>query len=128
MARRMITKYARNMTPKERQVCANMSYRGNGDLIYFLHDAMEYQDDTLAVLYKDDDKIVGWGLMTPEHDTGFWVRPSHRRQGIGTKMISRFKKAAKSDLLVHPHNQVSGKFFYKNGFHDEAWSYAHPDD
>ena len=110
--RRMVVKKARNLTGAERRVCHAMSYKDQGDLSRWLW-AAKYDpicnDD--VVLYKEDGVIVGWGMRRTNGDVGFWVRRSHRQQGIGTKLVERTKKMGK--IKAHPYHVPSAKLFLK---------------
>lgn len=107
----MVVKKAKNLTGAERRVCHSMSYRANGDISYWLHDAMRASRSDDVILYKEDGVILGWGIRRSNGAVGFWVRRSHRQQGIGTKLVERAKKIGK--ISTYPHDAASAKLFLK---------------
>lgn len=116
----LVDKYAMNLTPAEAKVCYSMSFKSEGDTIYWLWDARHNKLKHRVVLYKRGDMILGWGIRTVDGSVGFWVRRGYRKQGIGSKMVAKLKKHG--PIKTYPYNAVSEQFFYKN----EALRYKEP--
>lgn len=101
----------RDLTPEDKRRCGYLSYRSDGDLWYWLR---EYPDADVIVV-KEDGKILGWAVRTPYGETGYYVRKTHRRQGIGSKMYYLLNNRRQRSAVVKPHNPSSASFFYSLG-------------
>ena len=110
--RRVVVKKAKNLTLSELRSCYAMSYRNNGDLQPWLCQSRHGDGADDVILVKEDGLIIGWGMRLKDSgETGYWVRKSHRRKGIGTVMVKRAKKLGK--IKTHPHSYESAKMFAK---------------
>lgn len=103
------------LSPKDKRACGSLSYRQDGDLYWWLKD---HPDGEVVIIKDDTGMILGWGMRVKErpgkYSTGYYVRKSMRRKGIGSKIYytlnppySRFK--------VFPHDNLSAGFFYSMG-------------
>lgn len=99
------------MTDQEKRVCRALSFKSDGDLMYWLK---EYPDADV-VMVKRDDRILGWGIRTPTGETGYYVRKSERRQGIGAKVFYTLNNRRAKTAVIKPHDPTSAAFFYSVG-------------
>lgn len=111
---KMSVKYARNMSGVERKSCYPMSYGSQGDLVYWLHDAVKHKNDDRVILYRVDDRIAGWAIVRSNGIAGFWVRTDMRRRGIGKKLASK-AKTLHPHIKVFPHDVASIALFKSTG-------------
>jgi len=113
---------AGEMTAKEKAECRSLSFRDDGDLCRFIS-----RDDTQVVMVRDDDgKLLGWGAkvkttfyyqgwdMHKAGATGYYVRKSERRKGIGSKIFYTLNPP-RARKIVFPHDKQSHAFFYALG-------------
>lgn len=115
MARKIMTKLARELDKAELRYCYNSSFRSYGDLSEWLYQARHWEDwkDTKVILVREDDLYLGWGLRRSDGEVGFWTRREARGKGIGVTMV---KTAAKlGDIITHPHDDASRALFRKAG-------------
>lgn len=108
----IVCKNAYNLTAAERKQCYSMSYKSEGDLIFWLDGSTRLKSNDKVVLVKENDMILGWGMRLDGGQVGVWVRSTHRRKGVGTKIINRMKKLG--PLHTFPHDVRSEQFFNKN--------------
>ena len=84
------------------------------------------QNKDLIVLVCEDEEIMGYLAAGPARDDfgieneiyAFYVKPSAQRKGVGTKLISEYKKIIchKSFyLFMLKNNHKAGHFYVKNG-------------
>lgn len=78
----------------------------------------------------EGEKVVGWVDITPPSNPrlahrgflGMGLLPSHRGQGLGTKLLTRALEHARStdlekiELSVYAHNEAAIKLYRKCGF------------
>lgn len=114
ITRELTVKRLCDMTPKERQICASMSYGVMGDMLRWMNEAQDnpYRYRDMVVLVTEEDLIVGWAIRRFNGDTGFWTRRAYRNQGIGSEMVVAVKKIGR--IKTYPHNTASAKLFKKN--------------
>lgn len=115
MARKIMTKLARELDKAELRYCYNSSFRSYGDLSEWLYQARHWEDwaDSKVILVREDDLYLGWGLRRSDGEVGFWTRREARGKGIGLTMV---KTAAKlGDIVTHPHDDKSRALFRKAG-------------
>jgi RimJ/RimL family protein N-acetyltransferase len=88
---------------------------------------------------EDDGLIVGrLSIARDQHpaskhvaDLGLMVAMSHRRQGIGTKLLeaalewARQSDVRKLELHVFPHNEAAIKLYERFGFVQEGYRHGH---
>ena len=108
-----------------------------------------FPEDCWATVTYDWLEPVAWSLLTrhlhgpdgeplsfPTASAGFYVHPTHRRTGLGTRLVQRTCEVARKNgihrLLVNPWNESSLSFFQSNGFelveaHDTWWRCAAKD-
>ena len=75
---------------------------------------------------KDDDKFVAWAVIKHDRKKKWqfmvYVKTSHRRQGIGTKLYNKAKKFFRlkdKEITVYRTNNSNTRFFdsvKKEGF------------
>lgn len=102
-----------DLTPQERRTCRSLSFRENGQLNEWLTD--ERGKPAKVVLAKDGERMVGWGIVCTDKNksSGYYVRASERRKGIGTKLL-KTARSIEPTLAVYPHDTASTAFFDKN--------------
>lgn len=101
---------ASELTAVERRKCASLSLRQDGDLYYWLRGCPE----SAVVTVWDGDVLLGWGMRTPHNESGYYVRASMRRKGIGVKIYYALNPPRKR-VEVYPHDRASAAFFYSLG-------------
>lgn len=87
-----------------------------------------------AVVAYEVDRPVGWCLVTdtpydletsadvsaPTASVGFYVAPSHRRQGVGTRLLAEARRVAADNgferVVAQPWNERGTAFFVSCGF------------
>jgi putative acetyltransferase len=88
---------------------------------------------------EDDGRIVGrLSIARDQHpasrhvaDLGLMVAMSHRRQGIGTKLLeaaldwARHSEVRKLELHVFPHNEAAIRLYERFGFVREGYRRGH---
>ena len=99
------------LTTDEKRKCRGLSFRGDGDLQYWLTD----EPNADVVVVSESSKVIGWAVRTPGDETGYYVRKTHRRQGIGSKMFYVLNNRKRSSAVVKPHDENSAAFFYSVG-------------
>lgn len=113
MARKILTKLARELDKRELRYCYNSSFRSYGDLSEWLYQARHWDDwkDSKVVLVEEDGLFLGWGLRRADGEVGFWTRREARGKGVGLAMV---KKTAKlGNIITHPHDDKSRALFRK---------------
>lgn len=82
---------------------------------------------TLAIAKDEDGQIIGAAVQLrylhysgftahtvygrDEYNLSVFVKPTHRRQGIGKKLIQKLKSRTKEPILGSPFDDESHKFF-----------------
>lgn len=73
-----------------------------------------------SMLTRRDRDPEGRAFSTPPGVVGFYVRPTHRRRGLGLGLIQRTSDHARKNgmqrLLANPWNRSSLSFFLSAGF------------
>ncbi len=93
------SKWVIDLTVKEFLRCYELTYGTSGWMQEELWAAAKNEAlssphrHSYAVLAKDGDTIVGWSLLQPirhasKYKAYFFVDPSHRRRGIGTRLLN----------------------------------------
>jgi ribosomal-protein-alanine N-acetyltransferase len=82
--------------------------------------------ETNVVVATDEDRIAGFAIMdygeTRAHLTLLAVTPTHRRQGIGTKLLAWHEEAALAagieavELELRASNHAARRFYQRLGF------------
>ena len=99
------------LTADQKRRCRYLSYRSDGDLQFWLSE----EPNADVVIVSEGDTVLGWAMRTPRGETGYYVRQSHRRQGIGSKMFYILNNRRRSSAIVKPHDSDSAAFFYSVG-------------
>ncbi len=102
-----------------------------------IYDHIDYEhpfkERCWAVMAYDWLDLVGWSMVTqrdcdysgsafkePTAEVGFYVHPSHRRQGVGKGLIEQAQEVARKNgmrkLLASPWNKSGHTFFETCGF------------
>ena len=95
------------MTGRERQVCAAMSYGSTGDLLGWMRKPL---DGDRVLLVRDGPVIVGWSILCRSGDSGYWTRSTYRLRGIGSLMV-RYWLDSNRKVRTMPHDLKSAKLF-----------------
>lgn len=98
---------ASELTSEERRKCARLSFRGDGDLQLWLR---RWPEAHVVTVWRDS-VLLGWGMRLPTGSTGYYVRATERRQGIGT-LIFYTLNPPRTSPRVYPHDEKSAAFFY----------------
>lgn len=107
---RIVSGKVSDLSAEERARCRSLSFRADGDLAGWITDFPS--GDIVRVFI--DDLLVGWGMKTPNGQTGYYVRSAYRRQGIGSKIYWTLN-TSRSKAIVFPHDSRSASFFYSVG-------------
>jgi RimJ/RimL family protein N-acetyltransferase len=105
----------------------------------YLRAIRRYPNAAVFVAEDDDGRIVGrLSIARDQHpasrhvaDLGLMVAMSHRRQGIGTRLLetalewARESEVRKLELHVFPHNEAAIKLYEKFGFVQEGYRRSH---
>jgi putative acetyltransferase len=105
----------------------------------YLRAIRRYPNAAVFVAEDDDGRIVGrLSIARDQHpasrhvaDLGLMVAMSHRRQGIGTRLLetalewARESEVRKLELHVFPHNEAAIKLYEKFGFVQEGYRRGH---
>lgn len=100
---------AGELTREEKRRCYSLTLRERGSIRKWLP-----YDNAKVVLVKDGDLLVGWGIRKNNSDSGYYVRQTHRRQGIGTKIYYLLNQPG-DKVRVTPWDEASAGFFYALG-------------
>lgn len=113
---RMVAKTVTSLSPAEYRQVYSLNLRHNGTMQLRLREARKEKEPLKVVLAKEGDAIVGWSLIVPSPpgyrrrtEAWFYVRKSHRRRGVGTKLMARTRKL--DDVMVVPWDDRSKAFF-----------------
>jgi hypothetical protein len=119
MKRRTVTKQVGNVTPEEFKQLYSLNLRNEGAMRFDLVDYRKSDPKTThVIMIKEGPKVLAWALVFPKSSykknrlVYFYTRQSHRRQGLGTRLL---KHSRKLDPVpeVCPHDKRSGAFFKK---------------
>jgi GNAT superfamily N-acetyltransferase len=84
--------------------------RGDSDGTAFL--AWEY----IGGMFLTNRKLVGWACIF-EGEFSIYVKPVHRRRGIGARLVKVVEELGPvDDLVVKPHNRIAERFFQNYDF------------
>jgi len=87
----------------------------NGVKSGMLNQIREYKNHLSVVFCIEEDKVLGWALITEDREElMIYVRRSHRRRGIGTKIVKEATKIF-GVLRCHPWNSPAASFFNSVG-------------
>lgn len=114
----VVVKHPRRLTPEEMRQVGRLHIRG-GTMIYGLRTMRQAHSRRDAVLLaKEGQTIVAWALVSGgypnEQGVLLYVRRSHRRRGIGTRLLKRahgMSKRAGCRLRAIPWNDSGLSFF-----------------
>lgn len=121
---RITTKRIDNLTAEEFARCRELTLGRLGEMQDEAdtqrYDAAEILPQYRARVYMawDGDLMVGWAMSFcedrafggHERTVYFYVHPTYRRKGIGTKLM-RAATRHHGEVIVCPHDHVSGQFF-----------------
>jgi GNAT superfamily N-acetyltransferase len=125
MARsRIICKQVRNLTPEEFERCAELTLGYEGTMRDDLYALQEYEPEqplngkrvrklwpqALLACDSGNGEILAWCLVDDEGDTQIYVDESHRRLGLGTKLMCKLLRV-RSQVTVHPADEGGLAFF-----------------
>lgn len=68
--------------------------------------------DTLVCI--ENDEVIGWATMDEDNEANFYVAYSHRRRGVGTKLVARLRSIYEVIHVLHWDKQ-SGAFYREVG-------------
>jgi len=74
---------------------------------------------TVAFLISDDDRLIGWSLLTGYGWFQVYVEQTYRQQGVGTSLVKFAKDYCKQhnrNFYVTPWDERSRMFFENLGF------------
>ena len=114
-------------------------WRNVGDERRYLRAIRRYPHAAVFVAEAEDGSIVGrLSIARDQHpasrhvaDLGLMVAMSHRRRGIGTKLLeaaldwARHSEVRKLELHVFPHNEAAIKLYENFGFVQEGYRRGH---
>lgn len=98
------------LTARERAQCRTLNLRERGVIRGWLN----YTNAKVVLVKDENDLLVGWGIRKHNSDSGYYVRQTHRRQGIGTK-IYYLLNPEDAKVKVNPWDPTSAAFFYALG-------------
>lgn len=122
-----ITKRVAELTPREYKQCCSLTMRDWGLMMYSIQEERKDKIDSLAIMVKDGDTLVGWCLMTPIQHTGsiyvtkyarkvskysvqFYVRKKNRRQGVARTLMNEALRYDTRPFVI-PWDSRSAEFF-----------------
>lgn len=96
----------------------------------------DYPDTWVVLATLPISHVIGWCMVTCRRgdyraSMGFYVKPDHRRQGTGSRLIHEAQEVARKfgahTLQVNPWNAASRAFFKSNGFANvSSWEATRP--
>ncbi len=105
---------APKLGPEDYQRCRSLNAREDGRM---QREITVNRDSNQHFIYmaKDGDKLLGWALVfrrnwEKEPRGHFYVRKTHRGQGIGKQLMKEVLNSHKK-IRVMPHDEKSGIFF-----------------
>ena len=110
-------KLVRNMTDEEVRSCKVLGLKVVGRIVDDLKFHLKRpRSGARVVMIKDDQKVLSWGLI--DYTDGkypvvqVYTRATHRRRGLGTRVIQKVKRVLGSDCFVYfGHDDRSAAFF-----------------
>lgn len=120
---KLVTVSVADLTPVEYKMCSDLTLRGEGTMQGALARARARHDRfTYAIMAWENGDFVGWCLffkripvIEPEvYSAHFYVRQSHRRRGIGTKLIKKAYSMSDRPLVTGVGRAGSNEFFAKH--------------
>lgn len=126
------TKPVKSLTEAEYKACKKATFSGTGRL-GSMQPELIYQRkqpgcSARAYMCWENDKLLGWALGFNHTFTNKWtvyvyVRATHRRRGIGSKLLARARMGRRSPVRVCPWDSTATSFYQKaiNSGKAEAW-------
>lgn len=118
MAIRIYSKFAKDLTLIEEKSCAKMVSSGAIYNVYVECCSPENPPNNQVFIVKDGDKFVAWSIIKHDRKKKWqfmvYVKTSHRRQGIGTKLYERSRKFFRlkdKEITVYRTNNPNTRFF-----------------
>lgn len=111
---RLVTKRVSELTPAEYKQCASLNMREGGAMQRMLSSQRAQRRGTVHMC-TENGMLLGWVLefmLGTEPTAYFYVRRTHRRRGIGTKLCSKIP----ADTTVYPWDGASTAFFNTTKF------------
>lgn len=126
MSVRIYSKFAKDLTLLEEKACAKMVSSGAIYNVFVDCCGPENLINNQVFIVKDNDKFVAWAVIKHDRKKKWqfmvYVKTSHRRQGIGTKLYDKAKKFFRlkdKEITVYRTNNSNTRFFdsvKKEGF------------
>jgi len=125
---RVSSKTLDKVTSAERAMLNRLTLRGDSLMRDDILHRKDFLEDINVFIARVDGKIVGWSCIFPngyKHCSIYtYVAYSHRRQGIGKRLLNKAVECAKRrrlDVSVYPWDNRSEKFFHAVGAEQYAW-------
>lgn len=114
---RIKTALASEVSREVLRECRSLSFRGNGEMC----DALRYfrnTDKCFVTTIRDlNGKLLAWSLLLHRgrgwrhHEFMVYVRSSHRRLGLGSRLLKSAKRQVGTPIYVYPHDERSNGFY-----------------
>lgn len=100
---RIYTKSVRSLTEHEYEACHNLNQGFRGMMQNQLAECRAGRSPGRAVMAWDGDKLLGWALKfrLVRWEMYIYVHPSHRCQGIGTKIVAHARMGMTEPIRVY---------------------------
>ena len=98
------------------QISINRFYEINGSFQHWVKESPSEFRFLVTAFDTTNGRLVGYAIVRPFEDrysynTGVWVNPNYRRQGIGLS-IMKLVQAKRTDKLVVDDHSVARDYFY----------------
>lgn len=104
----------RDLSNEDYRRCDSLNARGNGCMRSDLAHCRRHSPTAIVCMAKEGNILLGWALVfpggLPQRSAHFYVRKTHRGQGIGKMLMTEVLDSHKK-IRVFPHDRTSAKFF-----------------